>query len=150
MIHCKPKPNTYFALSLVLLILISGLIYILNEFATTRSFGLFFYLFSAPLITVVILMLLVKMMAGFKFISAGKDKIITRLPLRGQTKTYQIDEVLAWEEEKVIANKKEFKQLTVAFADKNSFSMSNHEHQNYEEFVSYLSKKAGKKKVKSR
>lgn len=89
-------------------------------------------------------------MAGFKFISAGKDKIITRLPLRGQTKTYQIDEVLAWEEQKVIANKKEFKQLTVAFADKNSFSMSNHEHQNYEEFVSYLSKKAGKKKVKSR
>ncbi|AFL86193.1 hypothetical protein Belba_3705 [Belliella baltica DSM 15883] len=150
MIHCRPKKNTYFSLSLVLLILISGLIYILNDFANTRSFGLIFYLISASLITVVILMLLVKMMAGYKFISAGKEKIITRLPLRGQTKTYDLSEILAWDEEKVMANKKEFKQLTVAFADKMSFTMSNHEHLNYEDFVQYLIKKAGKKRVKSR
>ncbi len=87
-------------------------------------------------------------MAGFKFISAGKEKITTRLPLRGQTKTYQINEILAWEEEKIMANKKEFRQLTIAFADKSSFSMSNHEHLNYEEFINYLAKKAAKKRVK--
>lgn len=150
MIHCRPKKNTYFSLSLVLLILISSLIYILNDFASTRSFGLVFYLVSASLITVVILMLLVKMMAGYKFISAGKEKIVTRLPLRGQSKTYDLSEILAWEEEKIIANKKEFKQLTVAFSDKTSFTMSNHEHVNYDDFVQYLVKKAGKKRVKTR
>lgn len=150
MIHCSPKKNTYFSLSLVLLILISGLIYILNDFATSRSFGLIFYLISASLITVVVLMLLVKMMAGYKFISAGKEKITTRLPLRGQIKTYELTDILAWDEEKIIANKKEFKQLTVAFSDKTSFTMSNHEHLNYEEFVQYLIKKSGKKRVKNR
>lgn len=150
MIHCRPKKNTYFSLSLVLLILISGLIYILNDFATARSFGLIFYLISASLLTVVVLMLLVKMMAGYKFISAGKEKITTRLPLRGQSKTYDLSEILAWDEEKIIANKKEFKQLTVAFSDKTSFTMSNHEHVNYEEFVQYLIKKSGKKRVKNR
>ncbi|GAB2628343.1 hypothetical protein [Belliella aquatica] len=150
MIHCRPKKNTYFSLSLVLLILISGLIYILNDFATARSFGLIFYLVSASLLTVVVLMLLVKMMAGYKFISAGKEKITTRLPLRGQSKTYDLSEILAWDEEKIIANKKEFKQLTVAFSDKTSFTMSNHEHVNYEEFVQYLIKKSGKKRVKNR
>lgn len=150
MIHCKPKKNTYFSLSLVLLILISGLVYILNDFATKRSFGLIFYLISASLITVVLLMLLVKMMAGYKFISAGKEKIITRLPLRGQRKTYDLNEILAWDEEKISANKKEFKQLTLAFSDKTSFTISNHEHVNYEEFVQYLIKKSGKKRVKNR
>lgn len=131
MIHCRPKKNTYFSLSLVLIILVSGLIYILNDFASTKSFGLVFYLISASIITVVILMLLVKMMAGFKFISAGKEKITTRLPLRGQNKTYDLSEILAWDEEKIIANKKEFKQLTVAFTDKTSFTISNHEHVKY-------------------
>jgi hypothetical protein len=150
MIHCKPKKNTYFSLSLVLLILISGLVYILNDFATKRSFGLIFYLISASLITVVLLMLLVKMMAGYKFISAGKEKITTRLPLRGQRKTYDLNEILAWDEEKISANKKEFKQLTLAFSDKTSFTISNHEHVNYEEFVQYLIKKSGKKRVKNR
>jgi hypothetical protein len=150
MIHCKPKKNTYFSLSIVLLILISGLVYILNDFATKRSFGLIFYLISASLITVVLLMLLVKMMAGYKFISAGKEKITTRLPLRGQRKTYDLNEILAWDEEKISANKKEFKQLTLAFSDKTSFTISNHEHVNYEEFVQYLIKKSGKKRVKNR
>lgn len=89
-------------------------------------------------------------MAGYKFISAGKEKIVTRLPLRGQSKTYDLSEILAWEEEKIIANKKEFKQLTVAFSDKTSFTMSNHEHVNYDDFVQYLVKKAGKKRVKTR
>lgn len=148
MIHCRPKKNTYFSLSLVLIILVSGLIYILNDFASTKSFGLVFYLISASIITVVILMLLVKMMAGFKFISAGKEKITTRLPLRGQNKTYDLSEILAWDEEKIIANKKEFKQLTVAFTDKTSFTISNHEHVNYEEFVQYLTRKSGKKRVR--
>lgn len=148
MIHCRPKKNTYFSLSLVLIILVSGLIYILNDFASTKSFGLVFYLISASIITVVILMLLVKMMAGFKFISVGKEKITTRLPLRGQNKTYDLSEILAWDEEKIIANKKEFKQLTVAFTDKTSFTISNHEHVNYEEFVQYLTRKSGKKRVR--
>lgn len=148
MIHCRPKKNTYFSLSLVLIILVSGLIYILNDFASTKSFSLVFYLISASIITVVILMLLVKMMAGFKFISAGKEKITTRLPLRGQNKTYDLSEILAWDEEKIIANKKEFKQLTVAFTDKTSFTISNHEHVNYEEFVQYLTRKSGKKRVR--
>ncbi|MCH7410319.1 hypothetical protein MM239_13000 [Belliella sp. DSM 111904] len=149
MTHCKPKINTYFALSLVVIILIGGLIYILHEFTNTRAFGLFFYLISAPLITVVTLMLLVKMMAGFKFISFGKEKIVTKYPLRGKTNLYNIEEILAWEEEKIIANKKEFRQITVAFSDKSSFTMSNHEHINYDEFVKYITKKAPKKKVKS-
>lgn len=149
MIHCKPKKSTYFSLTIVLLILLSGLIYLLNDFTYSRSFGLIFYLICAPLVTLVILMLLVKMMAGYKFISVGKDKVTTRLPLRGKSKTYDLKQILAWEEEKVIANKKEFRQVTIVFDDKTSFTMSNHEHVNYEEFVVYLSKKASSKKVKT-
>jgi hypothetical protein len=147
MIQCRPKTKTYFALSLVLLVLISGLVYILNHFAVQRTFGLVFYLIAAVILTFVIIMLLVKMMAAYKFISAGKEKITTRLPLKGITRSYNLDEVMVWDEEKIFANKREFKQLTIAFNDQQSFTLSNHEHINYDDFSKYLKKKIPQKNV---
>ncbi|NVJ87363.1 MAG: hypothetical protein HWE15_13720 [Algoriphagus sp.] len=150
MIVIKPKGSTYFSLGLIVLILIAGLIMILRDFAYKGSFGLWFYLIAASIITVVLLMLLVKMMAGFRFITAGRDQIILKLPLRSFQKAYPVSEILAWEEEILMANKKEFRQLTVAFSDQQSFSVSNHEHKSYTELVKYLRKKAPKKEVKNK
>ncbi|OOG78049.1 hypothetical protein [Algoriphagus sp. A40] len=148
MVAIKPKISTYISLSLVLLVLIVGLVLLMRDFTYKGSFGLWFYLISCSLITVVILMLLVKMMAGWRFITAGKDHIIVRLPLRRMTKVYPVTEILAWEEETVLANKKEFKQVTIAFSDKNSISVSNHEHEAYTELINYLKKKAAKQMLK--
>ncbi|MFT7425921.1 MAG: hypothetical protein ACI9O5_001868, partial [Algoriphagus sp.] len=146
----KPKVSTYISLSMVLLILIAGLIFILRDFAYKGSFGFWFYLIACSLITLVILMLLVKMMAGYRFITAGRDQIIVKLPLRGYTKVYPIAQIIAWDEEIITANKRQFKQLTIAFIDKQSISVSNHEHEAYVDLVDYLSKKAGKQKVKNK
>jgi hypothetical protein len=146
----KPKVSTYISLSMVLLILIAGLIFILRDFAYKGSFGLWFYLIACSLITLVILMLLVKMMAGYRFITAGKDQIIVKLPLRGYTKVYPLAQIMAWDEEVITANKRQFKQLTIAFTDQQSISVSNHEHEAYVDLVDYLSKKAGKQKVKNK
>ncbi|MDF2158607.1 hypothetical protein [Algoriphagus sp. CAU 1675] len=150
MISIKPKGSTYFSLGLIVVILLAGLIMILRDFAYKGSFGLWFYLISATLITLVLLMLLVKMMAGFRFITAGRDQIIVKLPLRGYQKAYPVSSILAWEEEVVVANKREFKQLTIAFSDKQSISISNHEHESYTELVKYLHKKAPKQQVKKK
>lgn len=150
MLVIKPKVSTYVSLSLVLLILILGLVYILRDFAYKGSFGIWFYLIACTLITLVILMLLIKMLAGYRFITAGRDQIIVKLPLRGYNKAYPVTQILAWEEEIVKANKKEFRQVTIAFTDKQSISVSNHEHEAYQELVAYLSKKAGKQKVKGK
>lgn len=147
MIVCKPKKGTYLALTSILLILMGGLIYTLHHFTAYRTFGLFYYLFSTVLITLVIIMLLVKMMAGYKFISAGQESLIIKLPLRNKTLTYPLQEVLAWEEEKVTANKREFSQITIVFSNKTAFTLSNHEHTNYAEFLKYMVKKLSKKKV---
>ena len=148
MILLKPKLSTYISLSAVLLILLGGLVLMLRDFAYKGSFALWFYLVACSIITLVILMLLVKMMAGWRFISAGKEHIVIKLPLRGSTKAYPVTEILAWEEETVLANKREFKQVTVAFQDQNSISVSNHEHESYTEFINYLKKKAPKQLVK--
>lgn len=94
-------------------------------------------------------MLAVKMLAGYRFITVGKGQIEVRLPLRGFQKSYLIGDILAWEEEIVKANKKEFRQVTVAFSDHQSISVSNHEHEAYKDLVDFLAKKVGKKKVKS-
>lgn len=96
------------------------------------------------------LILLVKMMAGWRFITAGKDHIIVKLPLKGMSKAYPINEIMLWEEEVILANKKEFKQVTIAFTDKNSISVSNHEHESYEELVNYLKKKAARQMIKNK
>lgn len=149
MIQCKPKGSTYFSLSIVVIILFTGLIYILIDFSSTQTYSLIFYLLSASLLTIVLLIILVKMMAGYRFISAGKESLGVKLPLRGINRSYPISNVLAWQEERVLANKKEFKQLTIVFSDKVSFSLSNHEHTNYEELFKYLLKKIPKKKIKN-
>ncbi|MDA0314622.1 MAG: hypothetical protein O2829_02205 [Bacteroidetes bacterium] len=150
MILLKPKLSTYISLSAVILILLAGLVLFLRDFAYNRSFPLWLYLVASSLLTVVLLMLLVKMMAGWRFISAGKEHIVIKLPLRGSTKAYPVTEILAWEEETVLANKREFKQVTLVFKDKQSISVSNHEHEAYSEFVNYLKKKAAKQLFKSK
>ncbi|MBA4301938.1 MAG: hypothetical protein C0433_17820 [Cyclobacterium sp.] len=150
MVAIKPKISTYISLTLILLVLLIGLILLLRDFAYTGSFALWFYLVACSLITLVLLMLLVKMMAGWRFITAGKDHIIIKLPLKGMTKVYPINEILLWEEEVVVANKKEFKQVTIAFTDKNSISVSNHEHESYTELINYLKKKAIKQMIKNK
>ena len=148
MIECKPKSSTYFSLILVVVILFAGLVYILVDFSRSQTYNVLFYLLSTSLLTIVLLIILVKMMAGYRFISAGKDSLLVRLPLRGLKKTYKLEEILAWQEEKIIANKKEFKQMTIVFSDQTSFSLSNHEHTNYVDLSSYLIKKLPKKKIK--
>lgn len=150
MILIKPKLSTYFSLGILVLILMAGLIFILRDFAYVGSFGLWFYLIAAPLITLVILMILIKLLAGYRFIAAGNDQIVVRLPIRGYQKIYPVKQILAWEEETIIANKREFKQLTVAFEDKQSISVSNHEHVAYDQLVKYLHKKATKQQVKNK
>jgi len=150
MIVLKPKLSTYLSLGLVVLILVLGLGLILRDFTYTRTFGLWFYLLASSLLTLVLVMLLVKMMAGWRFIFASKEHIVIKLPLRGSTKTYRVDQILAWEEETVLANKREFKQVTLVFQDHLSITASNHEHQAYAEFIAYLQKKAGKQAVKKK
>ena len=150
MVAIKPKISTYISLSLILLVLLVGLVLLLRDFAYEGSFALWFYLVACSLITLVLVMLLVKMMAGWRFITAGKEHIIIKLPLKGLTKVYPVDQVMLWEEEVVLANKKEFKQVTIAFTDKNSISVSNHEHESYTELVNYLKKKAAKQMIKNK
>jgi hypothetical protein len=150
MVFIKPKVSTYISLSLIVGLLLTGLVLILRDFAYKGSFAMWFYLLACSLITAVVVMLLVKMMAGWRFISAGKDQIIIRLPLRGSTKVYPNSEILAWEEETVLANKREFRQVTIVFQDNQSISISNHEHEAYGEFINYLKKKAQKQQIKTK
>lgn len=150
MLVIKPKVSTYFSLSLIAIALTIGLVMILRDFAYKGTFALWFYLVSSSLVTLVLVLLLVKMIAGYRFILVGKDQVIVKLPLRGYQKTYPVTQILAWEEEIILANKREFKQVTIAFSDRQSISVSNQEHEAYNELVSYLNKKATKQSIKSK
>ena len=65
MVIIKPKVSTYISLSVVLLVLTTGLVLLLRDFSYKGSFGLWVYLIACSQITLVILMLLLKMMAGW-------------------------------------------------------------------------------------
>lgn len=147
MIVCKPKISTYFSLGVVVVLLVAGLMYVLNDFATKQSFGLWFYLVSCSIITVVLLMLLVKMMANYRFLTVKKNNIMLRIPLKGLSRTYPLSSIKAWQEEVIMANKKEFRQLTILFDDHASFSLSNQEHTSYSELIKLFKGKLAKKKV---
>lgn len=149
MVTCKPKRNTYLSLSLIVMALFAGLIFLLNDFYRYRDFPLLFYLAGTTILTVVLLLLLVKMMAGYKFLAAGKGQISLWMPLKGWRKTYPLEEILAWQEEEVKANQRVFKQLILVFSDKYSFSISNHEHHGYDDLKRYLARKVAKKRIKN-
>ncbi|EON77600.1 hypothetical protein ADIS_1819 [Lunatimonas lonarensis] len=149
MIHCRPKTKTYISLILIVLVLIAGLVYLLFDFSRHQTYGLWFYLIACPLLTVVLLLLLVKMMAGFKFISAGNNELVVRIPLKSLRASYPISAILGWQEEVIKANKREFKHLNILLDRNNSFSISNHEHEKYEELAKYLQKKVPKKRIKT-
>jgi len=149
MVSCKPKKSTYMSLGIVVLLLFTGLSYLLYDFYHSREFPFLFYLIGSSIITVVLLLILIKMMAGYKFLAAGKEKIEIWLPLKGQRRKYTLKDLLAWQEEEVVANKKVFKQLILVFSDNYSFAISNHEHLGYDDLKRYLMKKSGKKRVKS-
>lgn len=148
MVVIKPKISTYLTLSFVLLILTTGLILMLVDFTYRRTFPLWFYLVACSVITVVLVLLLAKMMAGWRIIVAGKDHVVIKMPLRRSTKAYSVDQILLWEEEAMLVNKREYKQVTVAFTDKNSITVSNLEHDTYSDLVNYLKKKAQKQMIK--
>lgn len=150
MVLIKPKISTYISLGFIVLVLVIGLILLMADFANKGTFPMWFYPVACSLITVVLVLLLVKMMAGWRIILAGRDHIVIKLPLRRTTKVYPVDQILLWEEETMIANKREFKQVTIAFTDKNSISISNHEHEAYDGLISYLKKKAQKQMIKSK
>lgn len=149
MITCKPKKSTYLSLGFVVVALIAGLSYLLFDFYHNQTFGFIFYLIACSFITVVLLLILVKMMAGFKFLAAGKGNIEVWIPLKGFRKKYTLNDLLVWQEEEVNVNKKTFKQIILVFSDKYSFTLSNQEHIGYDDLRRYLMKKSAKKKVKS-
>lgn len=149
MVSCRPKKSTYITLGLVIIILTAGLSYLLYDFYHNQTFHFTFYLVSSTLVTVVLLLILVKMMAGYKFMSAGKDRVEIWLPFKGYRKTYAVKDILAWQEEEIKANKRVFQQIIIVFSDKASFTVSNHEHLGYDGLKRYLSKKIPKKKVKN-
>jgi hypothetical protein len=150
MVVIKPKISTYISLAFIVLVLVIGLTLLMVDFAKKGTFPVWFYPISCSLITVVLVLLLSKMMAGWRIILAGRDHIVIKLPLRRTTKVYPVDQILLWEEESMIANKREFKQVTIAFTDKNSISLSNHEHEAYDDLIGYLKKKAQKQLIKTK
>lgn len=70
-----------------------------------------------------------------------------RIPLKGLSRTYPLSSIKAWQEEVIMANKKEFRQLTILFDDHASFSLSNQEHTSYSELIKLFKGKLAKKKV---
>jgi hypothetical protein len=88
------------------------------------------------------------MMAGYRFVSAGKEKIEVKVPLKALKKTYGLGQVKVWQEEIIMANKREFRQLTIVFDDHTSISLSNHEHTSYMDLLKFFHAKLNKKKVK--
>ena len=135
---CQPKKSTYISLLFFVVFLAMGLLFLLFHFSNYRTFGLWFYLLGTTLITVVLVLLLVKMMAGYRFLSFGNNAIQIRLPLRGKILTYAIQDILVWEEDTVLANKPKFNQVTIVLPDRTSVRFSNHEHTHYDELLKYL------------
>jgi hypothetical protein len=149
MTSCSPKKSTYLSLGFIVLLLTTGLIFLLFHFSIYRTFAIWFYLFGTSILTVALVLLLIKMIAGYRFCQFGNNTISIRFPLRGTEIILPIQDIILWEEDSITTNNRTFRQTTLVLPDKSSVRFSNHEHTNYTELLKYLHLKIPNKRPNS-
>ncbi len=92
-----------------------------------------------------------KIFVRYKVLKFGNNQIEIKYLMLRQTKTYPLDQIDQWIENKVKTGKdSDYKELQVQFADGKKISVGHKEHTEYTRMVQYLLQKAPHKKSRQR
>ena len=142
MIVSKPKSQSVFALSLFLIIIMGVVFWLLLDLIRYPESYFLVKIILAPILIVIWIFITVNFYSSSKTIEFGDNKISFKLPFQAK-KTFKINEVRNWKEEKVKTRGNEFKELQITLA-KHQLRISNREHTSYDEVRKYLKKKVKK------
>ncbi|MDW3195614.1 MAG: hypothetical protein R8G66_24775 [Cytophagales bacterium] len=143
MIVSKPKSQSVFALSLFLIIILGVTIWIILDLVRYPESYFILKLIMAPVLLVIWTYIVVNFYSSSKIIELGDNKISFKLPLQSK-KSYKINDIRNWKEEKVKTKGNEFKEIQINLPN-DRLRISNREHTSYEDVRKYLTKKVKRK-----
>jgi hypothetical protein len=146
LIISRPQTNT--VVSFTLFLVITAAVTSMNVVVIFKSSQAQWYNYVVVAVLAPIgLFVLYRIFIRYKILRLGNNQIQIDYPVLRQTKKYQINQIVAWRENKVKTGKtSEYKELQIVFADKNKLSVSHKEHTEYTRMIQYLSQKALKKR----
>ena len=143
MIVSKPKSQSVFALSLFLIIILGVTVWIIHDLVRYPESYFILKLVMAPVLLVIWTYIVVNFYSSSKTIELGDNKISFKLPLQSK-KTFKLNDIQIWKEEKVKTKGNEFKEIQINLPN-DRLRISNREHTSYEDVRKYLTKKVKRK-----
>lgn len=147
MIHSKPKVSTLTSLILFALALIFALGYVFNLywFEGTRNT---WTTLSLALLIPTTLLILGKIILGYKTIQIHKDTFTITYPFRLMSIRKKLIELQSWEEIQIKTSSGLYREVELIFADsKKKRGFSKQEHEAYDRILAYLQRKAPEKQI---
>ncbi len=148
MLISKPDIKTLSALGAFLFLDFSLLAYLVFTQLKGVKTPLYIYLLILLLLAVG-LVVLVKVIRGYKTLIIDKKKIKVKYALSYKNFETKLNELEYWEETVIQTKKEPFKELKLKFRKGNMVKITNQENTNYKKVCQYMERNALKKKVAS-
>ncbi len=148
MLISKPDIKTLSALAAFLFLNFSILFYLLFTQIGNKQTPIYIYLLLL-LLLVIGLVVLIKVVRGYKTLTIDKQKIKVKYALSYKNFEGKLNELDSWEEIIIQTKKKPFKELKLKFRKGNIVKITNQENTNYKKVYQYMERNALKKKVVS-
>ena len=149
MIVAKPKFNTFFALGVFLLLVYGVIAYMIYDIISSEAVSVWLYILLI-LVAGIALTVSIKFISSYKVIGLEKNRVDISMLFGLIRKRLYFKDLQGWSEERVKTSNGIFKQLSANFINKNSMSLSNQEHDNYDKVVGFFRKYHGKKEIRQR
>ncbi len=148
MLISKPDIKTLSALAAFLFLDFSLLFYLLFTQIGSERTSISIYPIIL-LLLIVGLVVLIKVVRGYKILTIDKQKIKVKYALSYKNFECKLNELDSWEEIIIQTKKTPFKELKLQFRQGNIVKITNQENTNYNKVYQYMERNASKKKATS-
>lgn len=145
MITSRPKAPILFSVGMVIIVLIGLVSWVLFRLIFNPAEYFIVKLFMTPLLLVLAILIANRSFFSYLQLSLGDNKLTYKY-LMGKKYCSPLSGIDYWSEEVVKRRKTEFRQLTIAMRSAKKLQLSNHEHSDYDQIVTFLNRKVRKLK----
>ena len=145
MIVARPKTNTLFSISIFVAAAFALFVYGMTELRKPEASYMWFILvYSTGPIGLVVL---IKVLLGWKIVRIGKDKLEINFPFKFSRKKLDGKEIMGWKKNTIKTFGGVYEEIICEFNSGDSFTLSRQEHTEFDKTLKYMSKKYKKQKV---
>lgn len=147
MIISKAKGNALFSIALLAIVCMAGAIMLFVHLTKTADFWILKASIAFVLVTISLL-LLSRIMKMNKKVSIWKEKISVVQRFPHISINIPLKSIKGWKMEEVVMKGENYKELLLLLDEKTLVKLSNREHTNFEQVLSFFEQKGKNKRIK--